>query len=188
MYRKIMICFVALLMLVSTFAYGMEQTNKAPSTKLEQFLSKKGKLLIKDSHVAGILKGQQYGTKITVDALTIYEPGKESDKLKGLRVEVYEGGGRSDTSFLDMDEVESLSQAIAYMTKMLQKWKGSDREYTEVIFSTKDDFQMGFYQKGSEVTSFATSGTVGVSRCYFNAEDLPNLKLIVDKGNSLLKQ
>lgn len=79
MVRKIMVGCCVVFLLASTFAYGQQQTQKVPATKLEQFLAKKGKLIIKDSHEAGILKGQ-YGTKITVDALTIYEPGKEADK------------------------------------------------------------------------------------------------------------
>jgi len=189
MLRRIIIGCCVVFMFVSTFAYGQEQTKKEPATKMEQFLSKKGKLIIKDSHEAGVLKGQ-YGTKITVDALTIYEPGKEADKIRGLRIEVYEGGRleRSDISFLDMDEVESLSKAISYMITLLQKWQGTNREYTEVIFSTKGDFRLGFYQKDSEVKAFSKSGVIGAASCYFQTNDLSNLKTIIDKGNYLLTQ
>nr|CBX27925.1 hypothetical protein N47_G32490 [uncultured Desulfobacterium sp.] len=160
-----------------------------PVTKLEQFLAKKGKLIIKDTHEAGVLNGQ-YGTKITVDAMTIYEPGKETDKISGLRIEVREGGRleRSNTSFLDMDEVESLSQAISYMITLLGKWQGINREYTEVIFSTKGDFILGIYQKGTKVTAFSKSGIISPASCYFATSDLSTLKVIVDKGNSLLAQ
>lgn len=189
MLRRIIIGCCVVFMLASTSAYGQEQSKKEPATRMEQFLSKKGKLIIKDSHEAGVLKGQ-YGTKITVDALTIYEPGKEKDKIRGLRIEVYEGGRleRSDISFLDMDEVESLSQAISYMITLLQKWQGTNREYTEVIFSTKGDFKLGFYQKGNEVSSFSKSGVIGAASCYFQTNDLSNLKAIIDKGKSLLTQ
>ena len=187
MVRRIVIGCCVVFLLISTFAYGQQQTQKEPATKLEQFLAKKGKLIIKDSHEAGVLKGQ-YGTKITVDALTIYEPGKEADKIRGLRIEVYEGGRleRSDISFLDMDEVESLSQAITYMITLLEKWQGMNREYTEVIFSTKGDFKLGFYKKGSEVSSFSKSGVIGAASCYFQTNDLSQLKAIIDKGTSLL--
>jgi len=189
MIQKILVGCSVVLLLASTFAYGQPQTQKEPATKLEQFLAKKGKLIIKDSHEAGVLKGQ-YGTKITVDALSIYEPGKEADKIRGLRIEVYEGGRleRSDISFLDMDEVESLSQAITYMITLLEKWQGKNREYTEVIFSTKGDFELGFYQKGTEVQAFSKSGIIGAASCYFSTNDLPNLKAIIDRGRSLLSQ
>jgi hypothetical protein len=52
---------------------------------------------------------------------------------------------RADMSFLDVDEMESLSKAINYMTKLAQQWARKPRDDTEVIFSTKGDFQLGFY-------------------------------------------
>lgn len=84
--------------------------------------------------------------------------------------------------------MESLSQAITYMITLLEKWQGKNREYTEVIFSTKGDFKLGFYQKGSEVNSFSKSGIIGAASCYFPTNDLSKLKAIIDKGNSLLAQ
>lgn len=189
MIRKSLVGCCVVLLLAPTFAYGQQQIQKEPPTKLEQFLAKKGKLIIKDSHEAGILHGQ-YGTKITVDALTIYEPGKGTDAIHGLRIEVYEGGRleRSDSSFLDMDEVESLSQAITYMITLLERWQGTNREYSEVIFSTKGDFRLGFYQRGGEVQAFSKSGIIGAASCIFSTNDLTKLKAIIDKGNSLLAQ
>jgi hypothetical protein len=189
MTRALSVGFSVVLLLLSVFAYGQQVPQKEPATKLEEFLAKKGKLIVKDSHEAGVLHGQ-YGTKITIGALTIYEPGKEEDKIRGLRIEVYEGGRleRSDTSFLDMDEVESLSQAISYMITLLDRWQGSAREYTEVIFSTKGDFILGFYQKGTQVQAFSKSGLIGAASCYFPPGDLSKLRAIVDKGSSLLAQ
>lgn len=180
------LCLASLVIPVSTFA--QKQAKPLPSTKLEQFLSKKGKLIVKDSFDSGTLSGQ-YGTKISVDALMIYEPGKEKEKICGLRIEV-EGAGRlerSDTSFLDLEEVESLSKAISYMINLVDNWKSKSRNYTEVIFSTKGDFRLGFYQKGTEMTGFAQSGTRGTATCYFSVTNLSELKGIIDRGNSLLK-
>jgi len=187
MVRKIIVCCCVVILFASTVGYGQQQSQNEPATKMEQFLAKKGKLIIKDSQEAGVLKGK-YGTKITVESVMIYEPGKEADKIRGLRIEVYEGGRRerSDISFLDMDEVESLSKAITYMITLLEKWQGTNREYTEVIFSTKGDFKLGFYQKGTEVNSFSKSGIIGAASCYFSTSDLSDLKAIIDKGNSIL--
>ncbi len=158
MIRKILVGCCVVLLFASTFAYGQQQTQREPATKLEQFLAKKGKLIIKDFHKAGVLHGQ-YGTKTTVAALTIYEPGKETDKIRGLQIEVCEGE-RSDTSFLDMDEVESLSQSIAYMITLLEKWQGKNRDY-KVIFSTKGDFKLGFF---TPVPSAVATGQAGEAK------------------------
>jgi hypothetical protein len=188
MIRKLSL-LVILLLVVPTSSIAQEKTKREPATKLEQFLSKKGKLIIKEFNRVGKVSGQ-YGTKITIDALTIYEPGNESQKIRGLRVEV-EGGGRfetSSTSFLDMDEVESLSQAISYMIRLLEKWKGISREYTEVIFSTRGDFRLGFYQEATKMQGFAKSGIIGASTCYFPTSELPSIKTLIDKGISLLSK
>lgn len=181
--------FLVMIFLLQPISIFAQETKSEPSTKLEQFLSKKGKLIIKDSYEAGSLSGQ-YGTRITVGALTIYEPGKEVEKIRGLRIEIESGGKfeRTNTSFLDMDEIESLSQAISYMLSLLDKWKGTHRDYTEVIFSTKGDFKLGFYQKDTELQAFAKSGVIGTATCYFPTSDLPKFKTIIDKGRELLKK
>jgi len=56
------------------------------------------------------------------------------------------------------------------MITLLEKWKGIGREYTEVIFSTKGDFELGFYQKGTEVQAFSKSGVIGAASCYMQWE------------------
>jgi hypothetical protein len=167
-----------------------ESVEKAePATKLEQFLSKRGRLYVKDFYKAGTVSGQ-YGQWITVDALIVYEPGKEIEKNRGLKIEVYEGGRleKSHSSFLDLEEVESLSKAIDYMINMINKFKDTSREYTEVIFSTRGGFKIGFYQTGDKFQAFAESGTIGNAHCFIPAESLSNLKSVIDKGLVLAKK
>jgi hypothetical protein len=62
---------------------------------------------------------------------------------------------RADMSFLDVDEIESLSKVINYMTKLAQQWARKPRDDTEVIFSTKGDFQLGFYVSDEKPSAFA---------------------------------
>lgn len=186
--RRTITFLIISLMFLPLLAFAQEKPKGEPATKLEQFLSKKGKLIVKDSNNVGQITGQ-YGTKVDIEALVIYEPGKESERIRGLRIEVHGGGRleRSDTSFLDMDEVESLSQAISYMVRIVEKWKDTSREYTEVIFSTRGDFQLGFYQKATSVNAFAKSGIIGTATCFFPISELPRFKTLIDKGVSVLR-
>lgn len=57
----------------------------------------------------------------------------------GIRIEVKQGGTfeRSNTSFLDLEEIDSLMRGLEYMSKVATDWKGSERDYTDMIFSTK---------------------------------------------------
>lgn len=115
-------CFVIMLMVLSASAQVMEK-DKELATKLEAFLAKKGKLIIKEFYELGRVDGR-YGSKIEFTALVIYEPGQENMRFRRLKIQVTEGGRyeKEDTSFLDLEEIESLSKALDYMVDLSGKW------------------------------------------------------------------
>jgi len=182
---------VVILFALNIELFGQEKEDGnvlGSSTKLESFLAKKGKLIVKDSYALGEISGMG---KMDLDALIIYEPGLESQKIRGIRVEISEDSlkGMSDTAFLDLDEVESLSKAIIYMTDLANKWSGEQSEaYTEVIYSTRGNFKLGFYHKETKLGAFASGGYNGRSTVYFGVENLEKLKEIIDKGMIVLEQ
>jgi len=191
--RKILVvvlCAIILMPSITSAQVKKEGKARGPATKLEAFISKKGKLIVKDFYELGEIAGS-YGSKIELKALIIYEPGRESQKIRGLKIDV-SGGGRyehSNTSFLDLEEIKSLSKAIEYMVGLSAKWAGINKEYTEVIFSTKGDFDIGFWQKGTEQRAFSSSGYIGKATCYFSSmQDLSSVKAIADKGLKLLNE
>ena len=126
----------------------------------------------------------EYGSHLTIGTLVLYDPGSPSKKRKGLRIEVKEVGRlkRENTSFLDVDEIEALSKGIAYMSKVASEWKGKPREYTEMIFSTKGDFQVAFYVNKGEFGAFANSGHIGATSAALDQESLSLLKKAADDG------
>ncbi len=186
----IVLCALVLLPMIASAQGENEGEPKEPPTKLEAFLAKKGNLIVKDFYKLGEVAGR-YGSKIEFSALVIYEPGQESQRIRGLKIDITEGGKyeRSNTSFLDLEEIESLSKALEYMGDLSAKWQNIKKEYTEVVFSTKDDFNIGFYQIGSEQVSFSTSGYIGEATCFFfSMQDLNSVKTIADKGLKLLNE
>jgi hypothetical protein len=166
-----------------------EEKTKEPSTKLEAFIAKKGKLIIKDSYEIALISGM-YGASLKIYFLLLYEPGQETQAIKGLRIEINESGRieRSSVSFLDYEEGESLLKAINYMIDLSTKWKALDREYSEVTFSTKGDFYMGFYQKGKGQTVYSSSGYINKTKCFMSLKELTSMKDSVEKGLTLLKE
>lgn len=63
-----------------------ETEKTEPATKLEQVLSKKGRLYLKDFFYAGMISGQN-SINITVRALVVCEPSREGEKIRGLIIE-----------------------------------------------------------------------------------------------------
>ena len=186
----VVLCALVLLPLIASTQVKKEDEAKEPATKLEAFLAKKGKLIVKDFYKLGEVAGR-YGSKIEFSALVIYEPGQESQRIRGLKIEVTEGGRyeRSNTSFFDLEEIESLSKVLEYMGGLSAKWEDIKKEYTEVVFSTKGDFKIGFYQTGSEQAAFSSSGYIGKASCFFSSmQDLSSVKTIADKGLKLLSE
>ena len=186
MKKFFLICLFSFLALSSSLNAQSEgeKQPKEPTTKLEQFLGKKGTLIVKDFYRLGKIS-DNYGAEIKFDALVIYEPGQEIGKARGVKIEITEGGKfeRSNSSFLDMDELQSLSEAISYMNDILTKWVGIEKEYTEIIFSTKGDFEIGFYQEGMRATCFSSSGYIGKASCFFKStNDLLSIKTKIDKA------
>jgi hypothetical protein len=151
-------------------------------------LAKKGEIVVKDFYSAGSLRKTG---EMELEGLVLYQPGQEAQRVKGLKISVKESGSleREDSSFLDMDEVESLSKAIGYMQTLSQKWaNGAEAPYTEVTFHSKGDFQMGFYQKGARTGAFAKSGSIGSATMFFELKDFGQVKQMVDSAYSNLQQ
>jgi len=185
-----MLLFFLFVPLIASAQVKKESKTKEPATKLEAFLAKKGRLIVKEFYYLGIVYGK-YGSKIKFNGIVVYEPGQKNRKMRGLQIKIIEGGkyDKSDISFLDIEEVESLSTAIKYLIDVSKKWYGINKEYTEVIFSTKDNFEIGFFQKGSNQMAFASSGYIGKVSCFFESmEDLNTIKSIVDDGLKILRK
>ncbi len=169
------------------FAQEKQADQKQPSTELEAFLQTKGQIIVKEFHAISAISGQ-YGTRLTIGTLVLYEPNNPEKKKRGLRIEV-QGGGRAErehTSFLDLDEIEALSKGIAYMTLLANDWQGKNREYSEVVLSTKGDFRVGFYTSDGKLSAFAKSGHIGSVDAILSMESLQLLKTAADRGMEYL--
>lgn len=183
----IAIIIVTLSFIHSSFV-DAAQEEKA-TTKLEAFLAKKGEIIIKEFYAVGSTQGI-YGTITKITALIIYKPGLKQEATKGLRIEMKKTGRyeKEAKAFLDIEEVESLSKAIVYMMDLAGEWTNTNREYTEVIFATTGDFNIGFYQKEAKQSAFFRAGRINEVTAFMpEVISLLNIKDIVDKGLELLR-
>jgi len=190
------LCVVFLICALSAVTNAQEQTR----TKLEQSLSSKSHLLTKDFYSLGTVGG--IGSSLEFDALVVTDAANDKLRIKGIRVQVTERGPveRTNTSFLDADEVDDFSKALAYMLVQAEKWKASPPvekyagggtllppPYREVAFTSRGDFVVTVYQRGTQEGAVIQSGAVGRTTAALPAPDLSKVKSIVDTGAALLK-
>ncbi len=173
---------------LNSFSQGAG-SEKSPATKLESFLVSKGELIVKDFYAVGNLMGN-YGTKVEITCLILYTPGEEDLRIKGVKIEITEReryGEKDESSFLDIDEVISLSKALDYINNTAASWKLSPREYSEVVFSTKGDFKIGFYQSGVKQNAFCKSGYITTASCFFpTMQSIMEVKGLIDNAIEIL--
>jgi hypothetical protein len=167
-------------------AAAKPQTKDQPSTALEAFLGKHGQMIMKEFYDLGMARDMG---RVELQALVISAPSG-AQKTKGLKIHVVEAGQyeRENSSFIDVDELEGLSQALAYMSDAAAKWDDqSHAPYTEIIYTSKGELQIGFFKKGKEVNAFCKSGSIGSATAYLKLEQLSTMKGFVDQAITLLK-
>ena len=97
---------------------------------------------------------------VSFEAMSVFEPGKESTRIKGVRVDVgaayVPNGYRSrpeHVSLLDENEAHDLDSALSYIESVEAQWaKTPPSHHTEIMFRSKDDFDVSLLrdEKGSD--------------------------------------
>lgn len=186
MKNRSVICFF-LIALALQFGFSQEETTKGPFTKIKASLSEKGRIFIKDFYSQGTIKGSS-GSSMEISAIVIYEPGKEVERLRGLKIAITGAGNdkRTGNVYLDYDEMDNLNKVVVYMIQAATAWKYTTKDSSEAIFSTKDSFRFGFYQRAMEQVCFAECWDGGKLSGYFDIENLKTVKLILDQAKTIL--
>ena len=170
----------------SAFAQEQAEQKKAPATKLEIFQSRTGVVLIRGYSTVGTLRAM--GAEVVVDAREFRDgsnPG--SPRTTGVSITVKEAGRleRENTSYIDLDEIDSLLKGIAYISK-------ADKDATklslfEVDYRTKGDLRITvFNSEKGDVSAVISSGTIGRTRAFVKLADLDKLRDMISSAKSML--
>ncbi len=181
---RFLIAVVVIVLAFQVQAFAQQNDEYVPKTKLEAAALRQGVLLVKDYKAPK----SKLSTQVTIEALSIYEPGNEHSAVKGLSIAITIGGTQSHTrtAFVDFDEIQGLSNALGSMFETMNTWAGSVREYTEVAYQTKGEMKVGFFQKGKGMTVFITMGREFPESVYLDFNDMTFLKGAVDSALGLL--
>jgi hypothetical protein len=148
-----------------------------PGTNLGRFLAQRGVLLLKEGRLIEVIWGE-FRHKINVETWIIATArGKQAGQSFGIRFEnIGEENRTLGSGFLDCDEIGELVGALAYIQELANSIAGQDRDYTEVIYSSKDNIRIGFFQKSKvDQQAFFDAGGNGKA-VYLNFERLAVLK------------
>jgi hypothetical protein len=114
---------------------------------------------------------------ISFEPITVTEPpkeqGKESIKLKGIKVDVLsmnfmvgntKGEQHSHTSFLDDDEARDFDAALSYLSSSAGDWAKQKPDHErEIAFHSKDQFDATLVMLDDELAIVARSGDIGAA-------------------------
>jgi hypothetical protein len=158
-----------------------------PPTKIEALLARTGTIVIRNFYRVG----NRFTMGATIDAVVVSEPGREDRRLRGLRVSVREAAGgteRSSTSFVDMEELSGLSQAVTDLASIAAKWNGREEEhFIDAQFTTVGGLAIGFAQDRRVQRAFLQAGFIEPTRTTIDIQDLLRVRDMIDEAITLLR-
>jgi hypothetical protein len=79
-------------------------------------------------------------------------------------------------------------EAPSYIQDLASKWAGQSHEpYTEVAYTSKGEFQVGFYQTGTKARAWCKGGTIASATAFLEVADIAQLKALVDQARTTLQ-
>jgi hypothetical protein len=190
--RRVTFVLILTGMLSLTSAHVLRADDTVPEntakTRIETFLNQKGRVLIKDIYILGKVTGL-YSSSGVISAVITYEPGEKESRVKGLIIEVIEGqrNVRSHSSYLDVEEIEGLSAALAAMGDLTQEGDSTENYYSEAIYTTIDELSFGIYLGETGEGGFISAKSAGDLTVSLEPKQMSEIKKIVDYGYTLLK-
>jgi hypothetical protein len=154
----------------------------APLTKLEAFAAKTGTLLTTERYALSRITGENSCT-IRFQVVIMYAIGQEAQRMGGLRVDITPAAGKEPTvSYIDLDELPTMSRAIDSMLDLNQKGTAfTNPASRELSFSSAGGVRLSMEQSDSRREFVANHVYTGTS-CVVNRDSsVIELKTAIDK-------
>jgi len=128
----------------------MTTENPAPEsgTKAQAFIARKGALVMKEFHPISTIESMYDGVIEIATLVFSVMRGNKADRTYGVKVTCKNGDKdyQQDVSLVDLEELPELLDGLRYLDeKYTQLSSVGITDYTELNYSTKDLFSVGFY-------------------------------------------
>lgn len=156
-----------------------------PDTKLEAFEMQTGRVIIRGRSDIGSVSGM--GT-VSVDCIEIIDVSNGVREM-GIVIEVKASGSyeRTDSSFIDFDEIESLLNGIDYIYKVTPSSTKLSR--FEATYKTKGELSIVTFKHGPRnIEAAVSSGNIGAVTAFISREKLTELRSVIAKAKQKLDE
>jgi len=156
-------------------------------TKLEFALTTPNALVVADFHRLDF----RFGPNVRIDAVLVrVGPGQEP--VRGLRLQVSDdqrAGNPERSSYLDVEEIGGLSEALMSMADLVRSWSaGDDRKMTTLSFTSVDGLRIEVRESARVQRGFLYTGIVDPVVTPFELSDLTALKQAFDEALAYLRR
>lgn len=124
-------------------------------TNLRSFMASRGAIIVKEMRNIGKFCAE-YNNYLEVETLILRMVREKKDTvIYGIVLKHIDENGRDEASVnLDFDEIDELVSSIDFIKNTSNELIGVHRDYTEVIYATKDNARIGFFQNLGSQTAF----------------------------------
>ena len=155
-----------------------------PQTLIESLLTEPNIVLVADYYWVDT----RFGPNLRIDAM-IVEAVDSKTRVKGARVQVRdpESRGRQDgTSYIDIEELVTLSRGLATLNELAPKWTFDERRATESGITTMGGFRLAIRQAARIPRAYLSTGLIDPVVTSIEVADLPTLKQAFDQAIAIL--
>jgi hypothetical protein len=156
------------------------------ATQVEALLAAPNTLLVTDYYYIDT----RFGPNLRIDAVIVEAIGSPT-RAKGLRVQVRDKENRSrqeGTSYMDLDELTTLSRALTSMAELAEKWTGhDDRRATELSFTSEGGFRLAIRQSARLPRAYLSTGLLDPVATSLDINELGTLKVAFDEALAILQ-
>ncbi len=142
---KLAINVLLVLALLTCNVFASESAGSKMSN-LESTLLNNETVLKYENYDSGAISGS-FDVKFT--AMVVADPATSKKVATGMKVTIIGDKDVTSSVYLDSDEVQNLSNAIASIKTISEKYATEKIEpYTEILYSSKGGFKFGYLNKG----------------------------------------
>lgn len=156
------------------------------ATQIEALLSAPNTLLVTDYYAIDM----RFGPNLRIDAVVVEAVGSAT-RAKGVRVQVRDNENRSrqeGTSYMDLEELRTLSRQLTAMAELAAKWTGGDdRRATELSFTSTGGFTLAIRQSARLPRAYLSTGLLDPVVKSIDISELATLKVAFDEALAILQ-